>query len=73
MWTMSRKPRVVIIPTGDASAGASGQMSNLNDRFDRIERRIDALATKDTTGTVPTEDEGPRPAANPSSQEEQGE
>jgi hypothetical protein len=44
--------------TGDSSAGAPGQMSNLNDRFDRIERRIDALATKDTTGTVPA---GPLP------------
>jgi hypothetical protein len=39
--------------TGDFSPGAPGQMSNLNDRFDRLERRIDALATKDTTGTVP--------------------
>jgi hypothetical protein len=36
-----------------ASNGASGQLSNLNERFDRIERRIDALGTKDTTGTVP--------------------
>ena len=32
---------------------AAGQTWNLNERFDRIERRIDALATKDTTGTVP--------------------
>jgi hypothetical protein len=39
--------------TGDFSAIAPGQMSNLSERFDRIERRIDALATKDTTGTVP--------------------
>ena len=39
--------------TGDFSSGAPGQISNLNDRFDRIERRIDARATKDTTGTVP--------------------
>jgi len=39
--------------TGDFSAGAPGQVSNLNERFDRIERRIDALVSKDTTGTVP--------------------
>src|SRR5439155_5807528 len=33
---------------------ATGQTWNLNERFDRIERRIDALATKDTTtGSVP--------------------
>jgi hypothetical protein len=36
-----------------SSSGAPGQLSNLNERFDRIERRIDALGTKDTTGTVP--------------------
>jgi hypothetical protein len=39
--------------TGTASTSAPGQISNLNERFDRIERRIDALATRDTTGTVP--------------------
>jgi hypothetical protein len=39
--------------SGASSTSAPGQMSNLNERFDRIERRIDALATKDTTGTVP--------------------
>jgi len=39
--------------TGDFSAGTPGQMSNLNERFDRIERRIDSLATKDSTGSVP--------------------
>jgi hypothetical protein len=39
--------------TGDVSTSAPGQVSNLNERFDRIERRIDALATKDTTGAVP--------------------
>ena len=32
---------------------ATGQTWNLNERFDRIERRIDTLATRDTTGTVP--------------------
>ena len=33
---------------------ATGQTWNLNERFDRIERRIDTLATKDTTtGSVP--------------------
>jgi hypothetical protein len=41
--------------TGDFSAGVPGQMSNLNERFDRIERRIDSLATKETTGSVPAE------------------
>jgi hypothetical protein len=47
-------------PESSPSAGSSfsapsapGQMSNLNERFDRIERRIDALATKETTGSVP--------------------
>ena len=39
--------------TSASSSSAPGQMSHLNERFDRIERRIDALATKDTTGTVP--------------------
>jgi hypothetical protein len=39
--------------TRASSSSAPGQMSHLNERFDRIERRIDALATKDTTGTVP--------------------
>jgi hypothetical protein len=39
--------------TSATSASASGQISNLNERFDRIERRLDALATRDTTGTVP--------------------
>jgi hypothetical protein len=39
--------------SGASSTSAPAQMSNLNERFDRIERRIDALATKDTTGTVP--------------------
>jgi hypothetical protein len=39
--------------TSASSNGLPGQQSNLNDRFDRIERRIDALLTKDTTGTVP--------------------
>jgi len=39
--------------TGASSASAPGQMSNLNERFDRIERRIDSLATRDTTGSVP--------------------
>jgi len=35
------------------STSAPAQMSNLSERFDRIERRIDALATKETTGSVP--------------------
>jgi hypothetical protein len=35
--------------SGASSTSAPAQMSNLNERFDRIERRIDALATKDTT------------------------
>jgi len=35
------------------SNSVPGQVSNLNERFDRIERRIDALATKETTGSVP--------------------
>jgi hypothetical protein len=35
------------------STSAPGQISNLSERFDRIERRIDALATKETTGSVP--------------------
>src|SRR5882672_2141928 len=39
--------------TSASSTSAPGQISHLNERFDRIERRIDALATKDTTGTVP--------------------
>jgi hypothetical protein len=39
--------------TGVSSASAPGQVSNLNERFDRIERRIDALATRETTGSVP--------------------
>ena len=39
--------------TSASSSSAPGQMSHLNERFDRMERRIDALATKDTTGTVP--------------------
>jgi hypothetical protein len=38
--------------TSAPSSSAPGQMSNLNERFDRIERRIDALATKDSTGSV---------------------
>jgi len=45
-------PRAGSSNTG-ASNGSPGQLSNLNERFDRIERRIDALGTKDTTGTVP--------------------
>jgi hypothetical protein len=39
--------------TSASSKGVPGRLSNLNDRFDRIERRIDALGTKDTTGAVP--------------------
>jgi hypothetical protein len=35
------------------SNNTNGQLSNLNERFDRIERRIDALAIKETTGSVP--------------------
>jgi hypothetical protein len=46
-------PRTGSSNTGASSASAPGQMSNLSERFDRIERRIEALATKDTTGTVP--------------------
>src|SRR4051812_19526702 len=52
-------PRTGISNSGSNNTGASstsvpGQMSHLNERFDRIERRIDALATKDTTtGSVP--------------------
>jgi hypothetical protein len=48
---------------GNSNAGSSnstttsnntnGPLSNLNERFDRIERRIDALAIKETTGSVP--------------------
>jgi len=38
---------------GSSNSSAPAQMSNLNERFDRLERRIDALATKDTTGSVP--------------------
>jgi hypothetical protein len=34
-------------------SNAPAQMSNLNERFDRLERRIDALATRDSTGSVP--------------------
>jgi hypothetical protein len=45
-------PRAGSSNTG-ASNGTPGQLSNLNERFDRIERRIDALGTKDTTGAVP--------------------
>ncbi len=43
--------------TGNSNAignGATGQLSNLTERFDRIERRIDALVAKETTGSVPT-------------------
>jgi hypothetical protein len=39
--------------TSATTISAPGQISNLNERFDRIERRIDALATKDSTGSVP--------------------
>jgi hypothetical protein len=39
--------------TSAISTSAPGQISNLNERFDRIERRIDALATRDSTGSVP--------------------
>ena len=39
--------------TSASSSSAPGQISHLNERFDRIERRIDALATKETTGSVP--------------------
>jgi hypothetical protein len=46
-------PRAGSSNTSASSSGAPGQLSNLNERFDRIERRIDALGTKDTTGTVP--------------------
>src|SRR5262245_42453126 len=40
----------------------NGQLSNLNERFDRLERRIDALAIKETTGSVPA---APLPKAAP--------
>ncbi len=41
------------VSSNPVSNNANNQVSNLNERFDRIERRIDALATRDTTGTVP--------------------
>ena len=46
-------PRAGSSNSGVSSNGVPGQLSNLNERFDRIERRIDSLVTKDTTGTVP--------------------
>ena len=48
-------PRTGSSYTGVTSVtSATGQTWNLNERFDRIERRIDTLATKDTTtGSVP--------------------
>jgi hypothetical protein len=46
-------PRTGGSNTGDVSAGAPAQVSNLNERFDRIERRIDSLMVKETTGSVP--------------------
>jgi hypothetical protein len=39
--------------SGASNTSAPGQVSNLSERFDRIERRIDALATKEVTGSVP--------------------
>src|SRR5262245_55950231 len=51
-------PRTGSSNTGDLSAGAPAQVSNLNERFDRIERRIDSLMVKETTGSVPA---GPLP------------
>jgi hypothetical protein len=47
---------------GSSNTSAPGQISNLNERFDRIERRIDALATKDSTGSVPV---APPPKVGP--------
>jgi hypothetical protein len=51
-------PRIGNSNAGSSNSSATnnntnGQLSNLNERFDRIERRIDALAIKETTGSVP--------------------
>jgi hypothetical protein len=46
-------PRAGNSNSSATSSNANGQLSNLNERFDRIERRIDALAIKETTGSVP--------------------
>jgi hypothetical protein len=45
-------PRSGSSNNGVTSTSLPGQISNLDERFDRIERRIDALATKDLTGSV---------------------
>jgi hypothetical protein len=42
--------------------GVNGQLSNFDERFDRLERRIDALVIKETTGSVPA---APLPKAAP--------
>jgi hypothetical protein len=46
-------PRAGSSNSSTTSNNTNGQLSHLNERFDRIERRIDALATKETTGSVP--------------------
>jgi hypothetical protein len=46
-------PRAGSSNSSATSNNTNGQLSNLNERFDRIERRIDALAIKETTGSVP--------------------
>jgi hypothetical protein len=55
-------PRAGSSNSSTTSNNTNSQLSNLNERFDRLERRIDALAIKETTGSVPA---APLPKAAP--------
>jgi hypothetical protein len=61
MWSavMQLQNDIAILKSNNESAGGvrsnsnpNGQLSSISERFDRLERRLDTLATKDSTGSV---------------------
>ena len=61
MWSavMQLQNDIAILKSNNESASgvrsnsnANGQQASISERFDRIEKRLDTLATKDTTGSV---------------------
>jgi len=71
MWSavMQLQNDIAILKSNNESASGvrsnsnpNGQLSSISERFDRLEKRLDTLATKDSTGSVQAPAQ-PRPSA----------
>jgi hypothetical protein len=51
--TQLQNDMAVLKSNAESANSANGQLASIGDRFDRIEKRIDALLVKESTGSVP--------------------